>query len=83
MRDLSAYILSLERILKFRDEIKEIYPCHGTYPIGMDAVPGLIDGARKVENGEITPVITEIFGKPVAEYDIGDNILLCDVKKEG
>lgn len=78
MRDISAYILSLERLLTMKAEIKEIYPCHGMYPIGMDVVPELIMGARKIENGEIAPTITEIFGHKVAEYDIGGNTLLCD-----
>lgn len=79
MRDISAYILSLERLLVIDDEIKEIYPCHGSYPVGMDVVPELIAGAKQIENGEISPTITEIFGTKVAEYDIGGNVLLCDV----
>lgn len=78
MRDISAYILSLERLLTMGDEIKEVYPCHGTCPIGMDVVPELIAGAKKVENKEITPTITDMFGTTVAEYDIGGNVLLCD-----
>ena len=79
MRDISAYILSLERLLAIDDEIKEIYPCHGSYPVGMDVVPELIAGAKQIENGEISPTITEIFGTKVAEYDIGGNVLLCDM----
>ena len=78
MRDISAYINSLERLLTMKDEIKEIYPCHGTCPVGMDVVPELIAGAKKIEDGELTPVITEMFGNKVAEYDIGGNVLLCD-----
>ncbi len=82
MRDLSAYILSLERLLTMKNDIKEIYPCHGTYPIGMDVVPELIEGAGKIERGEIVPVITEFFGNQIAEYDIGGNILLCDISSQ-
>ncbi len=78
MRDISAYILSLERLLTMKDEIKEIYPCHGTYPVKTDVIPELIEGAKKIENGEITAFITEMFGNSVAEYDIGGNVLLCD-----
>ncbi len=38
MRELSAYILSLKRLLKFKEEIKEIYPCHGTCPIDISVI---------------------------------------------
>lgn len=78
MRDISAYIHSLERLLTMKDDIKEIYPCHGLCPVEIDVVSELIAGAKKIENGQITPVITEFFGSRVAEYDIGGNVLLCD-----
>lgn len=78
MRNLAAYIKSLERLLTLNEIIREIYPCHGTFPVHMDVVPELIEGAKRVERGEIPAVMTEFFGKPVAEYDIGGNILLCD-----
>ncbi len=82
MRDISAYILSLERLLALNDEIKEIYPCHGTYPVGMDVVSELIAGAKKIESREIIPTIIEVFGTNVAEYDIGGNVLLCDAQEK-
>ena len=48
----------------------------------MDVVPELIEGAGKIERGEIVPVITEFFGNQIAEYDIGGNILLCDISNQ-
>ncbi|MCR4748193.1 MAG: MBL fold metallo-hydrolase, partial [Lachnospiraceae bacterium] len=53
MRDLSAYILSLKRLLKFKKDILEIYPCHGSYPLDVSIVDKLIEGAQKVEKHEI------------------------------
>lgn len=83
MRDLAAYILSLKRLLTLTDGIGEIFPCHGKYPVGMDLVPALIAGAEKIEKGDLRPRITEVFGKSVAEYDIGCSTFLCDAGPSG
>lgn len=78
MRELSAYILSLKRLLTFTDKITGIYPCHGICPVGTDIIGKLIEGAEKVEKGEITPEPFEMFGHKVMSYDVGSAILLCD-----
>jgi len=78
MRDISAYILSLEHLLSLNLNINEIYPCHGKYPLKPDVIPDIIAGAKKIESGEIKPNMIEMFGHFVAEYNIGNNILLCD-----
>ena len=80
MRDLSAYILGLERLMKYADEIKEIYPSHGTCPVDTSIILKLTEGAKRVERGEITPEPFEIFGNRVSAYDIGCAVLLCDEK---
>ena len=78
MRNISAYILSLKRLLKFKEEIKEIYPCHGTCPVDISLVPKLIEGAEKIEKGEILPEPFEMFGHKVNAYDVGVAVFLCD-----
>ena len=78
MRDLPAYILSLKRLLSMKDQIREIFPCHGKYPVTMDLVPELIAGAEKIEQGVLSPRFTEMFGKRIAEYDAGCCTFLCD-----
>ena len=78
MRELSAYILSMKRLMTFSDEITEIYPCHGTCPVSKDIIPKLIDGAERVERGEMAAEPFEMFGHKVAAYDIGAAVLLCD-----
>lgn len=81
MRELSAYILSLKRLLTFADRITAIYPCHGTCPVGTDIIEKLIQGAEKVEREEIAPEPFEMFGHKVSAYDIGAAVLLCDSDK--
>ncbi len=71
MRNLTAYIHSLGRLKAFEDEIKEIYPSHGTCPLDFSIVDKLIEGAMRVEAGEITPTEAELFGQKIAVYDIG------------
>ena len=78
MRDLSAYILSLKRLLKFKDEISQIYPCHGTYPLDISIIDKLIEGAQRVEKCEISAKQAEVFGNMINAYDIGVATLLCD-----
>ena len=79
MRDLSAYILSLKRLWNIKDQIREIYPCHGTCPVSIDLVPDLIAGAERIERGEIRPRIIEMFGKRIAAYDTPCSTFLCDM----
>lgn len=79
MRDLSAYILSLKRLLTFTDQIRQIYPCHGAYPLSMDIVPALIEGAEKIERGELSPGEGELFGRKIAVYHAGCSTFLCDL----
>ena len=78
MRDLSAYIHSLRRLKRYEEDIKEIYPSHGTCPLDMSIVDKLIEGALRVEAREITPTEAEIFGQRILVYDIGVAKLLYE-----
>ncbi len=78
MRELSAYIISLKRLMTFNEDISEIYPCHGTCPVSKEMIPKLIEGAERVERGEVTAEPLEMFVHKVAVYDIGVAVLLCD-----
>lgn len=78
MRNLPAYILGLKRLTGFTEEIKRVYPSHGTCPVYTSIIPKLIDGAQRVERGEIKPEPIDMFGGKVAAYDIGCAVLLCD-----
>lgn len=78
MRDLTAYILGLKRLMNSAEEIKEIYPSHGICPVDITLISKLIEGAEKVERKELTPEPFEMFGNKVSAYDIGCAVLLCD-----
>ena len=78
MRELSAYILSLKRLLTFSDKITSIYPCHGTCPVGSNIIEKLIEGAERTERHEIEPEPFEMFGHKVMAYNIIVAVLLCD-----
>ena len=78
MRDLSAYIHSLRRLDQYKDEIKGIYANHGTLPVDYSIVPKLIEGALKVERGEIVPSEVDRFGQTVHVYDVGVASFLCN-----
>ncbi len=76
MRNMSAYIHSLKRLKQYERDIKNIYPCHGTAPVDFSIVDKLIDGAIRVEKGEVTPEKAERFGQTISVYDIGAAIFL-------
>ena len=78
MRDLSAYIHSLRRLDRYKDEIKEIYSNHGSIPLDYSIVDKLIDGALRIERGELEPKEAEIFGQKVHVYDVDAAFFICD-----
>ena len=63
---------------KYKDEIKGIYANHGTLPLEYSIVDRLIEGAMKIEKGELMPTEAELFGQAVKVYDIGVATFLCD-----
>ena len=70
MRNMSAYIHSLKRLKQHAPDIKNIYPCHGTCPVEFSIVDKLIDGAIRVEKGEVTSEKAELFGQTISVYNI-------------
>ena len=71
MRNMSAYIHSLTRLKEYAADIKKIYPCHGTCPVDYSIVDKLIDGAIRVEKGEVASEKAELFGQTISVYDVG------------
>lgn len=60
MRNIDAYIESLNKLLGMKDLFDDIYPSHGEIPLNSDIIPNLIEGATKLKNGELTGVKTPI-----------------------
>lgn len=78
MRNMSAYRHSLIHLKKYISEFDEIYPSHGSFPISPSIIDSLIDGARKVENGEIEPIEVTVHGKLIHECKIDVASFLCN-----
>lgn len=76
-RDLPAYIGSLEKLLKMKDEFDTVLACHGDLPLGSDVVEKLLAGAKKVLAGEAKfEEKTTPFGAKVKACDAGCAVLL-------
>ena len=53
MRNVRAYIESLEKLSRMSESFDTIYPSHGSFPLGKDSIPKLITGAEKLLKGEL------------------------------
>lgn len=77
-REMRAYIHSLQRLQKRAGEFDEIFPSHGSIPVGPEQIEKLIDGGRKILAGEIDGENLEFHGIPIVRYDIGAAAFLCN-----
>lgn len=78
MRSMAAYIASLVRLQTRAADIASIWPCHATCPVDVSAIAELIEGAKRVEDGEVSYTMGEVHGTPIREYDVGVAVLLCN-----
>ncbi len=76
-RDMKEYISSLKK-LKEMNDFDELWPSHADIPIGPDVIGKLLEGARKVMNGEINGTIGAFHGMKFKVYDLGFTALLGD-----
>lgn len=54
-RDLPTFITSLQRLDALRPAYTCVFPCHGPTPIGADILPELVEGARRLQDGQMPP----------------------------
>ena len=76
-RNMADYISSLEKLKKM-NSFDELWPSHADIPIRPDVIDRLLEGARKVMNGEIVAVSGEFHGRRFSVYDLGFTVLLGD-----
>lgn len=76
-RDFDAYIAGLTR-LTGRDDFDCVYPSHGKEKVSRDAIPALIEGARRILSGEIRAQEREIRGMKIRCCDAGVSRFLCE-----
>lgn len=77
-REMHAYLLSLEKLEKYKERFDTIYPSHGTFPVGPELIDALHEGAIRVMNGEVEGSDAEFFGTKIRRYDVGAAGFLCD-----
>lgn len=77
-REMHAYLLSLEKLEKYKERFDTIYPSHGTFPVGPELIDALHEGAIRVMNGEVEGSDAEFFGTKIRRYDVGVAGFLCD-----
>jgi glyoxylase-like metal-dependent hydrolase (beta-lactamase superfamily II) len=53
VRNIRAFIASLEKLLTFGDAFDTVYPSHGPFPVSTDLIGSAIAGAKKVLAGEV------------------------------
>ena len=77
-REMHAYLLSLEKLEKYKDRFDTIYPSHGTFPVKPELIAALHEGAEKIMNGTANGVEMEFHGTKIKRYDVGVAGFLCD-----
>ena len=83
-REMHAYRESLLRLEARKDEFDEIFPSHGTCPVGTDLIMKLYEASGKILDGTAGGKTAEMHGIPVRLVDFGFASFLCppEPKKE-
>lgn len=79
-REMHAYLCSLRRLHTMAGEFDEIYPSHGTCPVGPEIIPELITAAETILAGKADGKPWNIFSDPVKAFDMGVATFLYDAK---
>ncbi len=69
-REMHAYILSMEKIIKMQDRFDHIMPSHGTCPVDKEIMPKLKEAAEGILAGKYTGRQHNLFGQTVTCYDV-------------
>ncbi|MBR5421850.1 MAG: MBL fold metallo-hydrolase [Lachnospiraceae bacterium] len=67
-RDLETYIPSMEKLRGLEDRFDEIFPSHGTLPVGKELIGKLIEGAGEILSGKASYKDIDLFGNKVRHY---------------
>lgn len=67
-RNLDVYIQSLKHLGEFSGQYDEIYPMHGTFPVGEELIGKLLEGAQEIKDGKAIGKAVDIFGNQVTLY---------------
>ena len=79
-REMHAYLLSLEKLEKYKHRFDTIYSSHGSFPVKPELITALHDGATRILAGEVEGSDAEFHGIKIKRYDVGAAGFLCDVE---
>ena len=77
-REMQVYLLSLEKLEKYKDCFDTIYPSHGPFPVRPELIDASQDGTKWVLAGEIQRTDKELFVTRIKRHDVGVAGFLCD-----
>ncbi len=77
-RDMRSYLRSLEHPMDWDGRFDEIWPSHASFPVSLELIGKLRDGARAILDGQVPGRWEEVFGNRVLAYDLGFATFLCD-----
>ncbi len=78
-RSMEAYIASLGRLME-RTDFDRIYPSHAKEMIGRDVIPRLVEGAKRILDGEIVGEEIDMRGAKARSCDVGVSRFLCEAR---
>ncbi len=77
-RNMQAYIKSIERLLKRKEEFDLIFPCHGECPLKKDILEPLKTEAEEVLAGKHSSETLELHGSKIRRVKTGHAGFLID-----
>lgn len=81
MRDMHAYVYSIERLISLSDSFDVIYPSHASETADPADLPKFLEAAQKILQGKAAGRREELWGKPIIAYEMGCATFLCDEKQ--
>lgn len=80
-RNMQEYIRSLKHLDLFKNRIREIWPSHAEFPIGVEAIDYVRECAEKIVSGNASGQPTDFHGQPILRFDFEKTAFLCDDKR--
>ena len=80
-RNPNDFIASMKHLKEYDGLYDEVYPMHGTLPVGPELVGKLMDGAQQILDGRVKGMPVTIFGNEVTLYRFDYAGFLCEPKK--
>ena len=77
-REMHAYRESLLWLEARKNEFDEIWPSHGTAPLGTEIIMKLYEASGEVLKGNVPYTLHELHGHQVAACDAGCAVFLCE-----